>query len=238
MGRGFDTWSRWKLPTRPSAPAASTGAWSVPGDRVPGGASPPSRALPAVPGAASGARRRSQSRGECGKTFGYPPCVVSLMYRARSLGLGWLRQSQPRYWLASRRLRAGSWREGFRAGPGWYGCPRGASDGTQFASKCLGGSGEMTVCPKCKTENEVGLTRCVQCKAILPVKMGTKSAVRYERVRRQRDLVGIKCPKCGVDNAYTHIRCQACNTSLSAKQGKSGFARVWSTVTSLLRFSS
>jgi predicted amidophosphoribosyltransferase len=128
-----------------------------------------------------------------------------------------------------------------RGGPGdgeafWL--SGGASESTQLTSNCFGGLEEMTVCPKCKADNEVGLTRCASCNAIMPVKMGSKSAVRYERVRRQPDLVGTKCPKCGADNAYTRIRCQSCDAPLSAKQERSGLGKVWSSLTSLLKFSS
>jgi len=76
--------------------------------------------------------------------------------------------------------------------------------------------------------NEEGLTRCKSCSAILPVKLGSQSEVRFERVRRQPDLVGVKCPKCEMLNPYTRFRCKSCNTLLSNPQrAGSGFAKVW-----------
>jgi len=85
----------------------------------------------------------------------------------------------------------------------------------------------MSICPKCKMENEDGLTRCTACNAIMPVKMGSKSTVRYERVRRQPDLVGIKCPQCGAVNPYTRLRCQSCNAPLTTKQNAGGLGKIW-----------
>jgi RNase P subunit RPR2 len=86
----------------------------------------------------------------------------------------------------------------------------------------------MAVCRKCNTENEEGLTRCKQCNAIMPVKLGSKSEVRFERVRRAPDLVGTKCPKCETVNPYTRFRCKNCNTLLSTQAGKSSrFAKLW-----------
>ncbi len=68
----------------------------------------------------------------------------------------------------------------------------------------------MAVSCKCGTENETGLTRCGSCNAILPVKLGSKSEVRYERVRRKAELVGANCPKCGTVNPYTRFKCSSC----------------------------
>jgi hypothetical protein len=85
----------------------------------------------------------------------------------------------------------------------------------------------MAICPKCSTVNEEGLTRCRACNAILPVKLGSKSEVRYERVRRQAELVGIKCPSCGAPNPYTRFRCQQCNASLSDTGKGSGLMKLW-----------
>lgn len=85
----------------------------------------------------------------------------------------------------------------------------------------------MATCRKCGAENEEGLTRCRACNAILPVKIGSKSQVRYERVRRKAELVGIKCPSCGAPNPYTQFRCQKCGASLSKKQEKSGLPKAW-----------
>jgi len=85
----------------------------------------------------------------------------------------------------------------------------------------------MSTCPKCKAENEEGLTRCTACNAIMPVKMGSKSTVRYERVRRQPDLVGMKCPTCGTPNPYSRLRCQSCNAVLSVAHTKGGLGKVW-----------
>ena len=85
----------------------------------------------------------------------------------------------------------------------------------------------MATCPKCHTVNEEGLTRCRSCKAILPVKIGSKSEVRYERVRRQAELVGMKCPACGATNTYTQFRCRECGASLSRPEPKGGLAKLW-----------
>ncbi len=86
----------------------------------------------------------------------------------------------------------------------------------------------MAVCRKCNTENEEGLTRCKQCNAIMPVKLGSKSEVRYERTRRAPDLVGTKCPKCETVNPYTRFRCNNCNALLSNQSKKSsGLAKLW-----------
>lgn len=85
----------------------------------------------------------------------------------------------------------------------------------------------MSLCRKCNTTNEEGLTRCKSCNAILPVKLGSQSEVRFERVRRQPDLVGVKCPKCETANPYTRFRCKNCNAPLTAKQqGGPNFARI------------
>ncbi len=85
----------------------------------------------------------------------------------------------------------------------------------------------MATCRKCGAENEEGLTRCKSCNAILPVKIGSKSQVRYERVRRKAELVGIKCPSCGALNPYTQFRCKQCGSLLSKKEEKSSFPTVW-----------
>ncbi len=86
----------------------------------------------------------------------------------------------------------------------------------------------MSLCRKCNTTNEEGLTRCKSCIAILPVKLGSQSEVRFERVRRQPDLVGVKCPKCETVNPYTRFRCKSCNAVLSGGQ-KSGsrVSKLW-----------
>ncbi len=85
----------------------------------------------------------------------------------------------------------------------------------------------MSVCRKCNTINEEGLTRCRACNAILPVKLGSKSQVRWERVRRQPDLVGMKCPACGAPNPYTRLRCKACDAPLAGAKRRSGFDTIW-----------
>ncbi len=85
----------------------------------------------------------------------------------------------------------------------------------------------MSLCRKCNTTNEEGLTRCKSCNAILPVKLGSQSEVRFERVRRQPDLVGVKCPKCETVNPYTRFRCKSCNATLSAKANTGGISKVW-----------
>jgi len=81
----------------------------------------------------------------------------------------------------------------------------------------------MPVCRKCNTVNEEGLTRCRACNAILPVKIGSKSATRWERVRRQPELVGARCPNCGATNPYTRFKCKSCGSSLAANKSASGF---------------
>ena len=85
----------------------------------------------------------------------------------------------------------------------------------------------MATCPKCNTVNDDGLTRCRACNAILPVRLGSKSAARWERVRRQPDLVGTKCPNCGMVNPYTRLRCKSCNAILSKKAARSGIDKFW-----------
>lgn len=85
----------------------------------------------------------------------------------------------------------------------------------------------MAVCRKCNTVNEDGLTRCKSCNAILPVKLGSKSEVRYERVRRKAELVGTKCPSCGTVNPYTRFRCSSCGAPLGSGATRSGLDRVW-----------
>jgi len=85
----------------------------------------------------------------------------------------------------------------------------------------------MAVCRKCNTENEEGLTRCKFCNAIMPVKLGSKSEVRFERVRRQPDLVGVKCPRCETMNAYTRFKCKSCGASLAQGAQKSKWEHLW-----------
>jgi len=85
----------------------------------------------------------------------------------------------------------------------------------------------MAICRKCNTDNEEGLTRCRHCNAILPVKIGSSSETRWERVRRQPELVGMPCPNCGTVNPYTHFRCSSCGASLSRPKRGSRLAKVW-----------
>jgi len=86
----------------------------------------------------------------------------------------------------------------------------------------------MAVCRKCGTENEEGLTRCTSCNAILPVKLGSKSEVRYERVRRKAELVGANCPRCGTVNPYTRFKCSSCGASLASRvKDTSILNRIW-----------
>jgi uncharacterized OB-fold protein len=59
------------------------------------------------------------------------------------------------------------------------------------------------------------------------VKLGSQSEVRFERVRRQPDLVGVKCPNCEALNPYTRFRCKSCNAALSVpRRGGSGIAKI------------
>ena len=81
----------------------------------------------------------------------------------------------------------------------------------------------MAVCAKCNTVNEEGLTRCRACNAILPVRIGSKSTARWERVRRRPDLVGTKCGRCGALNPYTRFKCKSCGASLN----QAGKSRSW-----------
>ncbi len=85
----------------------------------------------------------------------------------------------------------------------------------------------MAVCRKCNTANEEGTTRCRACNAIMPVKMGSKSKTRWERVRRKPELVGAKCPKCGVVNPYTRLKCKECGAVLGRARAKSGLGKIW-----------
>ncbi len=85
----------------------------------------------------------------------------------------------------------------------------------------------MAICRKCNTVNEEGLTRCRSCNAILPVKIGSKSETRWERVRRRPELVGMKCPKCGAVNEYTRFKCKECNAPLEKAAAKSGLDKFW-----------
>jgi len=85
----------------------------------------------------------------------------------------------------------------------------------------------MSLCRKCNTVNEEGLTRCRACNAILPVKIGSKSETRWERVRRRPELVGMKCPSCGAVNPYTRFRCQSCNAALDRAKAKSRLDKFW-----------
>ncbi len=85
----------------------------------------------------------------------------------------------------------------------------------------------MSMCRKCNTVNEEGMTRCGSCNAILPVKIGSKSETRWERVRREPELVGVECPSCGVRNPYTRFRCKSCNVLLAKPATKSGIDKFW-----------
>ena len=85
----------------------------------------------------------------------------------------------------------------------------------------------MSMCRKCNTVNEEGMTRCGSCNAILPVKIGSKSETRWERVRREPELVGVECPSCGVTNPYTRFRCKSCSTLLAKAPTKSGIDKFW-----------
>ncbi len=86
----------------------------------------------------------------------------------------------------------------------------------------------MAICRKCNTVNEEGLTRCRSCNAIMPVKIGSKSAQRWERTRRAPDLVGAECPNCQTVNPYTRFKCTSCGASLRKDPKRSGFgSKVW-----------
>jgi uncharacterized protein (DUF983 family) len=85
----------------------------------------------------------------------------------------------------------------------------------------------MALCRKCNTVNEEGLTRCRNCNAILPVKIGSKSETRWERVRRKPELVGMECPNCGAVNPYTRFRCKNCNALLGKGKAGSGVDKFW-----------
>ncbi len=85
----------------------------------------------------------------------------------------------------------------------------------------------MGQCPKCHKNNEEGLTRCAFCQAILPVKLGSESAVRYERVPKTAQTTGMSCPSCGALNPYTRLRCRQCNALLSGERQKSWRDNLW-----------
>lgn len=61
----------------------------------------------------------------------------------------------------------------------------------------------------------------------MPVRIGSRSEIRYERVRRQAELVGIKCPSCGAPNPYTQFRCAQCGRSLSKAAQAGGLRKLW-----------
>lgn len=85
----------------------------------------------------------------------------------------------------------------------------------------------MALCRKCNTVNEEGLTRCRNCNAILPVRIGSKSETRWERVRRKPELVGMECPSCGTVNPYTRFRCKQCNALLEKASTRRGLDKFW-----------
>jgi uncharacterized OB-fold protein len=62
----------------------------------------------------------------------------------------------------------------------------------------------------------------------MPVKIGSKSETRWERSRRDPDLVGTKCPSCETVNPYTRFSCKSCGVSLRRDARKSGIAeKIW-----------
>ena len=85
----------------------------------------------------------------------------------------------------------------------------------------------MAICAKCDAVNDEGATRCRNCNAILPVKIGSESETRWERVRRQPELVGTKCPSCGTVNPYTSFRCASCDALLYKGKARSGIDKFW-----------
>jgi uncharacterized protein (DUF983 family) len=85
----------------------------------------------------------------------------------------------------------------------------------------------MATCTKCDTVNDEGSTRCKNCNAILPVKMGSRSGTRWERVRRLPELVARKCPSCGTANPYTSFRCASCGALLYRAKVVSGIDKFW-----------
>ncbi len=85
----------------------------------------------------------------------------------------------------------------------------------------------MATCAKCDAVNDEGSTRCRNCNAILPVKMGSRSETRWERVRRLPELVGMKCPNCGTANPYTSFRCASCGGLLYRAKARSGLDKFW-----------
>lgn len=88
----------------------------------------------------------------------------------------------------------------------------------------------MAICRKCNTENEEGLTRCRACNAILAVKIGSTSEARWERVRRQPELVGMRCASCGTVNPYTRFRCSSCGASLARPKTEPVLGKFWAFV--------
>jgi uncharacterized protein (DUF983 family) len=85
----------------------------------------------------------------------------------------------------------------------------------------------MDHCAKCDTVNDEGSTRCRNCNAILPVKMGSRSETRWERVRRLPELVTRKCPSCGTANPYTRLRCASCGHLMYRAKAGSGIDKSW-----------
>ena len=85
----------------------------------------------------------------------------------------------------------------------------------------------MARCAKCDAVNDEGSTRCRSCNAILPVKIGSKSETRWERVRRLPGLVARKCPSCGAATPYTSFRCKSCGGPMIRTSTRSGIDKFW-----------
>ena len=74
----------------------------------------------------------------------------------------------------------------------------------------------MSRCPKCETMNEVKLTRCRNCKAIIPVKLESALETCAARVTPSKvSAVDIPCPRCGELNPYSRFKCVHCGVSLT-----------------------
>ncbi len=85
----------------------------------------------------------------------------------------------------------------------------------------------MSSCPKCDSPNDDAATRCRVCNAVLPIRLGAKSAVLYERQGAQPGMTGLTCRRCGAYNPYTRFKCEKCGVSLTQYKAPSLLDRAW-----------
>jgi ribosomal protein L40E len=76
----------------------------------------------------------------------------------------------------------------------------------------------MGHCPKCGVLNDVRLTRCRSCHAILPVKLQGAVADRQPARPRKAEAAGLRCARCGAVNPYSRFKCRQCGVSLTQYQ--------------------